>query len=106
MTLDPELFEAGTNVTARVRGDKSPGLVLSVRLSAEDAESLLSMAEETGRSVSEIARMAVRAFLNKEKPASYAIEVSYGSPPGLTEASPRADVQSDRQTYAPPVLLA
>lgn len=111
MTINPDEFEAGTNVTARVRGEKSGGLVLSVRLSSEDSEALLAMAEESRRSVSDIARQAVRAFLKREMPTSYTVEVTFGTPPSRsneTEESPepRSDAQSQRQTFGPAILVA
>lgn len=105
MTINPEDFEAGANVTSRVRSEKSGGLVVSARLSPEDTERLLTLSDETGRTVSDLARQAIRTFLSRGGlPAAFALEISYGTPPGGVEASPRADAVSERETFAPVVL--
>ncbi len=105
MTINPDEFEAGTNVTARVRGEKAGGLVVSVRLSPEDAELLVNMAQESTRTVADLARQAIRAFLKlKGQTISYPVEITYGTPPSNVASSPSADTHSDRETFGPPVL--
>lgn len=105
MTLSQDDFEAGTNVTARVRGEKSGGMVVSVRLAAEDSDRLVELAEETGRTASDLARQAIRSFLKLNgQPISFAVEVTYGTPPSTIDASLVAETRSDRETFAPTVL--
>ncbi len=104
MTINPDEFEPGTNVTARVRGEKSHGLVISVRLNQEDADALLELAESSGRTLSDLGRMAVRTMLGREKPTAYTLEISYGAPPSHTQATANVDMRSSRETFAPPVL--
>jgi hypothetical protein len=107
MTINPDEFEAGTNVTARARSEKSGGMVVSIRLSADDAEGILALAERSGRSVTDIARQAIRAFIGRGVQSSYTVEVSFGSPPQRTAEEtvmPRSDARSERETFGPPVL--
>lgn len=63
--LEPEEFEAGENVTDKVRRNKSGGIVVSVRLTKEDSDALVRVAEESGKTVSQVARQAIRAFLSQ-----------------------------------------
>jgi len=65
MTLDPSEFIAGDNVTddfepPRGRG----GVVVSVRLAANDADRLSEAAEATGRTISQVAREALLSYLD------------------------------------------
>ncbi len=63
----PELeeFEAGENVTGQVRRNRAGGIVVSVRLTQEDSARLVGLAEDSGKTVSQIARQAIRAFLSQ-----------------------------------------
>ena len=65
MTLDPSQFELGEDVTAQFEPPtkKKSGIVVSVRLSPEDADELLSLSEKTDRTVSQVAREAIRRYL-------------------------------------------
>ena len=63
--LEPEEFEAGENVTDEVRRSKPGGIVVSVRLSREDSAKLVDLAEDSGKTVSQIARQAIRIFVSQ-----------------------------------------
>lgn len=56
--------ELGEEVTSDVRGRRPAGIVLSVRLTAEEAEQMQRIAQVTAKSLSEVARIALRSFLN------------------------------------------
>jgi hypothetical protein len=56
---DIELGEEITNVEVR----RPVGLVISVRLSAEEADQLERIAERAGKSVTDVAREAVQAVI-------------------------------------------
>jgi len=60
---EPEEFRAGENVTDRVRRRGPGGIVVSVRLELTDSANLAALAEESGKTVSQIAREAIRVFL-------------------------------------------
>ncbi|MBI4317411.1 MAG: hypothetical protein HY675_02885 [Chloroflexi bacterium] len=63
--LEPEDFEAGENVTDQVRRSKPGGIVVSVRLMPEDSVKLVDLAEESGQTISQVARQAIRSFLSR-----------------------------------------
>lgn len=63
-SLEPEEFEAGENVTNQVRRNKPGGIVVSVRLTPEDSVRLVDLAEDSGKTISQVARQAIRAFLS------------------------------------------
>ena len=64
MSNDPDQFEADEDVTSEYEAPSRPsGMVVSVRLAAEDSEKLMHLAEETGLTVSQIARRAIQAFV-------------------------------------------
>lgn len=65
MTFEPEELELGENVTDQVRQHKPSGIVVSVRLAPEDSVKLIDLAEETGKTVSQIAREAIRSFISQ-----------------------------------------
>jgi hypothetical protein len=57
-------FQPGEDVTDSFEEPRRPsGIVVSVRLAPQDADRLIDLAEETGRTVSQIARQAIRSFL-------------------------------------------
>jgi hypothetical protein len=60
---EPDQFEAGEDVTESFERSRHSGMVVSVRLPAEDSDKLIDLAEETGRTVSQVARQAIRSFL-------------------------------------------
>ena len=61
--LDPQ-FIAGEDVTEELTPPRrDSGMVVSVRLERGDAEKLVEMAEESGHTVSQIARQAIRGYL-------------------------------------------
>ena len=65
MNVEPEEFEAGENVTDQVRRNKASGIVVSVRLAPEDSIKLIDLAEESGKTVSQVARQAIRSFISQ-----------------------------------------
>jgi hypothetical protein len=71
VNVDPEKFRAGENVSDRVHRSETAGIVVSARLSPEDSSTLIVLAEESGKTISQVAREAIRAFLaqRKERPA-------------------------------------
>ncbi|MCL4370385.1 MAG: hypothetical protein M1380_05705 [Chloroflexi bacterium] len=62
--IEPGEFEAGENVTDQVRRNKPGGIVVSVRLAQEDSVRLVDLAEDSGQTISQVARQAIRAFLS------------------------------------------
>jgi hypothetical protein len=82
MNLNPEAFEAGENVTEEVRKGKTAGMVVSVRLSPEDSSNLISLAEESGKTVSQVVRQAIRSFLgqNGQHQPSFVPEITGDMP--------------------------
>ncbi|MBI2908308.1 MAG: CopG family transcriptional regulator [Chloroflexi bacterium] len=65
MNIEPEEFEAGENVTNQVRRSKPAAIVVSVRLSPEDSVKLIDLAEASGKTVSQVAREAIRLFMSQ-----------------------------------------
>jgi hypothetical protein len=64
MSNEPDDFEAGDDVTDDFDAPRRPsGMVVSVRIAPEDSERLISLAEASGHTVSQIARQAIRSFL-------------------------------------------
>jgi len=64
MSKELDQYEAGEDVTEEFDTPRRPaGIVVSVRLGSEDAVKLVDLAEETGRTVSQLARQAIRSFL-------------------------------------------
>ncbi|MDO8473110.1 MAG: hypothetical protein Q7T05_04755, partial [Dehalococcoidia bacterium] len=49
------------------RRGKSTGIVVSVRLAPEDSGKLVDLAEESGKTVSQVAREAIRAFISQDR---------------------------------------
>jgi hypothetical protein len=63
--MEPEEFYGDDDVTEEFEKPRhASGMVVSVRLGAEDAENLVTLAEESGRTVSQVARQAIRAYLS------------------------------------------
>jgi len=61
--LDDE-FQPDEDVTEEFeKPRRSGGMVVSTRIDAEDADKLVALAEESGRTVSQVARQAIRAFV-------------------------------------------
>ena len=56
-------YKLGSDVTELIRPEKQPMAVLSVRVSPEELSGLQAMADAKGRTVSQIARQAVIAYL-------------------------------------------
>jgi hypothetical protein len=69
MSLEPEEFEAGADVTNQIVGERSKGLTVAISLSAEDTDRLLTISEQTGQPVTEVARKAIQSFLKDSKGA-------------------------------------
>ena len=65
MKMESEEFEAGENVTDQVRRNRPTGIVVSVRLTPEDSAKLIDLAEESGKTVSQVAREAIRTFISQ-----------------------------------------
>lgn len=59
-----EQVELGEEVTGDVRGRRPAGIVLSVRLTAEETEQIQRLAQVTAKSISEVTRIALRSFLD------------------------------------------
>lgn len=63
--FDPNAYELGEDVTDTVeKSKKAGGMVVSVRLSRDEADRLVEYAEQNDRTVSQVARLALRQFLN------------------------------------------
>jgi Ribbon-helix-helix protein, copG family len=60
--IEPGDIELGDEIT-EVEVRSPVGLVISVRLSAEEADQLEQIAEKAGKSVTEVAREAVQAVI-------------------------------------------
>ena len=58
-------FVPGEDVTGDVTPGTRGGVVVSVRLAPEDADRLVKLAEESGKTVSQVAREALRAFVSR-----------------------------------------
>ena len=57
-------YEPGEDVTEEFESPPQPaGIVVSARLAPEDSAKLIDLAEQTDRTVSQIARLAIRGFL-------------------------------------------
>ncbi len=82
--FDPEQFEAGENVTDKVQRGGTPSMVVSVRLDPGDSASLITVAEQSGKTLSQIARQAIRAFLAQctQRPM-FSPEITGGGTPTL-----------------------
>lgn len=80
--MNQDQFEPGEDVTDEFDVTRKPtGMVVSVRLAPEDANRLSARAEETGMTVSQLARQAIRSFLNfgggrRTAIAGYSMEVA------------------------------
>ena len=70
MTNSLSQFEPGEDATEDVESGSGPGVVVSVRLARDDAERLMSLAEDSGKTVSQVAREALRAFVSRRGQAS------------------------------------
>ena len=80
MSIEPEEFEAGENVTDQVRRNKPSGIVISVRLTPEDSIKLVDLAEESGKTVSQVARQAIRSFIAQSaRPPTFVPEITGGT---------------------------
>ena len=66
MALNPKDYILGEDLTAQVER-KTPGLVVSARLDPEDATRLLAIARQSGRTVSQIAREALRKYITESE---------------------------------------
>lgn len=81
--MEPEDFEAGENMTDQVQKSKPMGIVVSVRLTPEDSDKLVDLAEESGKTVSQLVRQAVRSFLShRGQRPTFAPEIT-GSRPNV-----------------------
>src|SRR5205823_5557975 len=66
MTIDPSEFEPGEDVTHLVERRKKPaGVVVSVRLDPERADALENLAEQVGKTISQVAREALNAYIDR-----------------------------------------
>lgn len=54
----------GEEITRDVRVRRPAGIVLSVRLTAEETEQIQRLAQVTAKGISEVARIALRSFLD------------------------------------------
>src|SRR3989304_3325946 len=86
MNTGSQEFEVGENVTDEIvdyRQSRSSGIVVSVRLAPEDSTKLIILAEESGKTVSQIARQAIRSFISRAiQPPRFAPEIT-GNMPGI-----------------------
>jgi hypothetical protein len=65
MSNDLDQFDPGEDVTDEFDAPRRPtGMVVSVRIGPEESEKLINLAEESGRTVSQVARQAIRSFLS------------------------------------------
>lgn len=65
MTIDISQFQAGEDVTDEFEPLKRrSGIVVSVRLNPTDADRLMAAAEDSGRTVSQVAREAIENYLD------------------------------------------
>lgn len=108
MNTEPEEFEVGENITDQVdRRSRSSGIVVSVRLAPEDSAKLIDLAEESGKTVSQIARQAIRSFIShgRQHPTfvpeitgtALGVEITAFVPLGPRTAKDVAVVVSDRE---------
>ncbi len=67
MTDSLEDFDPGEDVTDQFVIQRKPGMVVSVRLDAQDSQKLLTYADETGYTVSQIARQAIHSFFSSTR---------------------------------------
>lgn len=77
---EPEEFEAGENVTDQVQRNKPSRIVISVRLTPEDSVKLLDLAEESGKTVSQVARQAIRSFISQRGHPVFVPEITGSTP--------------------------
>lgn len=66
MTMEQDEYREGEDVSDRVHLARNPGMVVSVRVDGAEARRLRRYARETERTVSEVARLAIRSFLDAE----------------------------------------
>lgn len=67
MNLNPDQNRPGKDITDQEERGAAPGIVVSVRLDRDDARRLLRYGRETAHTVSEVARLAIRSFLDTEE---------------------------------------
>lgn len=72
MTSERDQYREGEDVTSQVAITKEPGMVVSVRLEGDEARQLRRYARDTERTVSEVARLAIRNFFEAEAAAKAA----------------------------------
>jgi len=74
----------GEEATRDVQARRGSGIVVSVRLSAQEAEQLQTLARMTGKSLSEVARESLRASLSNAAlhvlPAGFTATAANGIP--------------------------
>jgi metal-responsive CopG/Arc/MetJ family transcriptional regulator len=90
---DEQEYVLGDDVTrfARSKG-QSGSAVLSVRLSAEELAAIETVAEQTGKNLSQVVREAVRTYLHVSRASQPDVAISLTG--GNTMASPRPTVTS------------
>jgi len=91
------------NAEVEIQGKRDAGMVVSVRLTAQEADRLQGLARNSGKSVSDIARESLRATLNHEAapvlPPGLTATVNSGAPltvfSGLTSTTSVPALESD-----------
>ena len=79
MTLNPDDYVPGEDITHMVKRSNRPGIVLSVRLDMADAMALGRVAERAGTQVIDLARVAIQEYLANH-PCDPASEPSLSAP--------------------------
>lgn len=79
-----DIVELGEEVTSEVQTKRGAGIVVSVRLSAQEAEQLQMLARTAGKSLSDVAREALRGSIANAAlhvlPAGFTATASNGAP--------------------------
>lgn len=84
-----EDYVLGKNITEAVASKKRDATaVLSVRLSAEEVKALEAVSAATGRTMSQVAREALKAYLHRqERIAQPTVTISAGAWSGFTSST-------------------
>jgi predicted DNA-binding protein len=103
----------GEEVTQEARVKRGAGIVVSVRLSAQEAEQLQILAQTTGKSLSEVAREALRASIGNAwrhmLPAGFSATATDDAPLtifGIPSATTTAPMSMSWRTEQEPSAVA
>jgi predicted transcriptional regulator len=98
-------FEHNENVTEQFEPARSKGMVVSFRLTADDARRLLAIAESQDKSVSQVAREAVQQYLSGPRRVRLASRITAMATDGITVTGMEDEVSTRgpdlRQSRAP-----